>query len=76
MECRFLISCPFFLGKMENMPSTAKIYRRKYCLGDNRTCARFLAYKKFGEGNVPKDLFPNQYKRLQRIIDKGEYMSK
>jgi len=55
---------------MANMPGTAEIYKKKYCAGEYADCARYLVFKAIGREHVPKDLFPNQQEKVQKIIDK------
>ena len=44
------------------------MYKNRYCLGDNAKCARHMVFKKFGKGNVPPTLYPNQLDAAARII--------
>lgn len=66
-SCEYLNGCPFFFGKMENMPTMADMFRNNYCLGDNTHCARFVVREALGKGNVPSDLFPNDFERARRL---------
>lgn len=68
MECECLPKCIFFNDNMKDMPATAGMYKKKYCLGNNSDCARFMVFKAMGTENVPKDLFPNHIDRALRII--------
>jgi hypothetical protein len=52
------------------MPGTVEMYKMTYCRGTHAECARYLVFKAVGRENVPKDLFPNQKERVQRIIGK------
>lgn len=54
--------------KMQKMPSTADVYKKRYCLGDKTACARYMVKMEAGKENVPSDLFPNQVKRTREII--------
>ena len=42
--------------------------KKKYCLGDNTECARYIVFKKIGKANVPADLFPNQKDNALRLV--------
>lgn len=66
-ECEYLPGCPFFFGKMENMPTMADMYKTNFCLGDNTQCARYVVRHARGKGNVPSDLFPNEFERARRL---------
>jgi hypothetical protein len=73
--CELLEGCPFFNEKMANMPLSANHYKKKYCMGDNSDCARYLVFKKLGGERVPPELFPNEQGRAERIISKGAELS-
>ncbi|MBS2099539.1 hypothetical protein [Carboxylicivirga linearis] len=66
--CEKVKGCPFFNEKMSNMPATAAGYKRKYCMGDNQNCARYMVLKKLGGDKVPVDLFPNQVEKAKMLI--------
>ncbi len=67
-NCECLPTCPFFNDKMANKPGTAEMIKKKYCLGDNTECARYIVFKKIGKANVPADLFPNQKDNALRLV--------
>ncbi|WP_419658530.1 uncharacterized protein Dvar_73560 [Desulfosarcina variabilis str. Montpellier] len=67
-ECECLPTCPFFNDKMANKPGTADMFKKKFCLGDNTNCARYIVMKKLGKPNVPPDLYPNQKKMAEQLI--------
>jgi hypothetical protein len=70
-KCELLERCPFFNEKMARMPRSAEIMKNMFCKGKYGECARYLVYKKYGSENVPKDLFPGEYKRARDLIKKG-----
>lgn len=70
-DCECLSKCIFFNDKMANKPSTAEMYKGRYCKGDNTHCARHQVFKALGPGKVPTDLFPSQEDRVQKIIAAG-----
>ncbi len=67
-ECEKLSACPFFNDKMVSKPGIATIYKKHYCFGDNKECARS---QELGKEKVPVDLFPNDMERAQKIIASG-----
>lgn len=67
-ECECLNGCPFFSETMKGMPLKTKELKNKYCLGDNKNCARYMVFKVLGKGKVPPDLFPTQIKEAENII--------
>ena len=67
-ECQCLPKCPFFNDRMQKMPALSDIMKKKYCLGDNTSCARYIVFKAKGSENVPADLFPSQAERAQTLI--------
>lgn len=68
MKCELLDTCIFFNEKMKNMPSTTQIFKKTYCLSDNKNCARYVVYKALGRENIPTDLFPGDLKRAESIV--------
>ncbi|MCF8069502.1 MAG: hypothetical protein K9L30_13040 [Desulfobacterales bacterium] len=70
-ECEVLSVCLFFNDKMANMPGSAAGFKRRYCQGDNSTCARYMVLKALGKEKVPGDLFPNQEDKAKKIIAAG-----
>jgi hypothetical protein len=67
-DCDLLQSCIFFNDKMANMPSTAEVFKIKYCRGDSVACARHLVFRSLGAGRVPSDLFPNQMEAAVKVV--------
>jgi hypothetical protein len=65
-DCERLEKCPFFTGKMANMPSVADLMKKTYCFGDKMQCAR---YQVASAGIVaPPDLFPHDVDRACDIL--------
>ena len=67
-DCELLKTCIFFNDKMANTPSTAEIFKLKYCRGNNAECARFMVFSARGREQVPPDLFPNQVEQARNVI--------
>ena len=67
-DCTLLATCVFFNDQMASIPSTAEIFKLKYCRGDNADCARFMVFSARGREHVPPDLFPNQLDIAQKVI--------
>lgn len=65
-ECEKLKVCPFFRDELAYMPRTADQMKLSYCLGDNRTCARYMVISKGVP--PPTDLYPNQRDRVPQIL--------
>jgi hypothetical protein len=68
-ECPSLSTCPFFNDKMANMPGKTISIKKKYCLGNNSICARYMVASKLGKEKVPSDLFPEDVDRANEILD-------
>jgi len=68
-DCVCLPNCPFFNDRMKNMPTMASIYKRRYCLGDSASCARYMVFTALGRGKVPADLSPIDIETALKIID-------
>ncbi|MBN2515240.1 MAG: hypothetical protein JXC33_04315 [Deltaproteobacteria bacterium] len=47
------------------------IYKKKYCQGDNSTCARYVLAQKLGREKVPVNLYPNMNEKAREIIATG-----
>jgi hypothetical protein len=69
-DCPKLSGCPFFSNKLTQMPATAELTKKHYCLGDYESCARFRVVKALSSAAVPDDLYPNQIERAEEIIAK------
>jgi hypothetical protein len=54
---------------MANMPSTTVLIKKKYCLGNNLFCARFMVASKLGKEKVPQDLYPEDIDRAEEILE-------
>ena len=67
-DCECLLRCIFFNDRMANMPSTAVLFKERYCKEDNSNCARYMVFKALGKAKVPPDLFPNMTERARQII--------
>lgn len=67
-DCECLAKCPFFQGKMENMPAMAEMMKTRYCHDAWGTCARYRVFKAQGREAVPIDLFPNQEATADQIL--------
>jgi hypothetical protein len=72
MECENLSVCPFFNDKLPNMPKTASLLKTRYCLGDYNSCARYIVFKALGREKVPRDLWPSEIERAQKILEENE----
>jgi hypothetical protein len=71
-ECEKVPGCVFFHDRMDKLPFAAEQMKRRYCLGSNLECARHIVFDALGSEHVPSDLFPNDVRRAERIIDEVE----
>ena len=70
--CEFLDECSkFFNTKLARMPSTAQIFKLRYCEGNNSRCARYLVCTSLCKEQVPIDLFPNHTEKAHALIACG-----
>jgi len=69
-ECERLAKCIFFNDKMSNMPAMADMYKQHYCRDRFDECARFTVASRLGPEQVPANLFPNDMKRAQELVNK------
>jgi hypothetical protein len=70
-DCECLKGCLFFNDKMPMESGMGKIFKGKYCQGDNSSCARHMVFKKIGREKVPSNLYPNMNDRAKQIIEKA-----
>jgi hypothetical protein len=68
IECPRAATCLFFTGKMQNMPATTDLMKRRYCYDDHAGCAIFMIGEKRGNDKIPADLFPNQHDRAVKLL--------
>ena len=69
MECPKLPTCIFFNDQMEDMPTVTTVLKRQFCRGSFNDCARFRVATKLGATAVPKDLFPSDHTRADRLLE-------
>jgi hypothetical protein len=67
-DCEVLAGCLFFSDKMKDTEGLGAIYKKKYCLGDNSKCARYMVFKKLGRPAVPVNLHPNMIDQANKIL--------
>jgi hypothetical protein len=67
-NCECLPKCLFFNDKMNNQPATAEMMKKRFCLGDNSCCARYVIFKQLGREKVPSYLYPNQMEKALAIL--------
>jgi hypothetical protein len=68
-DCTLLAKCIFFNDKMASMPTTSHLLKKKYCQGDNSTCARFMVFSALGREQVPPTLYPNDGAQAHKILE-------
>jgi hypothetical protein len=68
MACEKLHTCIFFNDQMEAMPAVAELLKTQRCRGAFDECARFRVAAKLGGANVPRDLYPNDTARANKIL--------
>lgn len=71
-QCECLPACPFFNDRMPDTSGLGKIYKDKYCLGDNAHCARHMVLKALGKPAVPPTLYPNMRDLALGLIARGK----
>jgi hypothetical protein len=53
---------------MQHMPAIAAGLKKRFCLNEFETCARYMIFRKLGKPAVPADLYPNQRTRAEGIL--------
>ncbi|HVO09197.1 MAG TPA: hypothetical protein VMX54_00475 [Vicinamibacteria bacterium] len=71
MECPKLPACIFFNDLMEDMPAVTEVLKKQFCRGSYTDCARHRVSTKLGPAAVPKDLFPSDQTRADRLLEGG-----
>ena len=67
-ECECMSGCPFFNDRMQGLEVIKDMMKKRFCLGDNTHCARYIVFKTLGGGNVPPDLVPHDEERAKSIV--------
>jgi hypothetical protein len=68
MNCARLNSCPFYNDRMPMESGIGAIYKKKYCMGSNAACARYLVLQSLGAGHVPDTLYPGMIDVAEQIL--------
>ena len=68
MKCELLSGCIFYNDKMDIESGLGKLYKQRYCEGDETSCARYTVANKIGRQNVPANLYPNMHEQAEKII--------
>lgn len=63
-RCERLEICPAF-SRMSDSPDKRM---RAYCHGDYRKCARHIALQSLGPAEIPRDLSPDDHRRLRQLM--------
>lgn len=71
MDCDKLSKCIFFNDQMDHMPSVAELLKTQFCRGAFDECARFKVASALGGSAVPRDLFPSDQARAQRLLHRS-----
>ena len=66
--CEKLAKCPFYQGKMDMNSGLGSMYRKKYCEGDNSTCARYMVATQLGPDYVTDKIYPNMTDLATKMI--------
>jgi len=67
-DCSKLPTCIFFNDQMDEMPTVAHLMKQQYCQGNFDACARYRVAQKLGGPNVPRDLYPNDAARAEKLL--------
>ena len=66
--CENTETCPFFNSDVGYSPELNHAMKERFCMSDSSECARYLAAAAVGLPNVPADLLPTDYVRLEAIL--------
>lgn len=70
-QCECLPRCPFFNDQMPDTSGLGAIYKKKYCLENSTTCARYMIFKRLGASSVPRTLYPNMFDQARQIVGRA-----
>lgn len=68
MNCEYLSACPFYNDRMPMDRGIGLIYKKKYCLGNQEFCARYVVMNELGQSHVSDALYPNMLDMARQII--------
>jgi hypothetical protein len=71
-DCPLISKCAFFNDEMKEKPGMTKMYKSKYCRGDNTKCARWLISTTVGKEYVTLSIYPNMVKKADEIITEAK----
>ena len=71
-NCKFITTCPFFTGRMDDSKGLGAMYKKHYCLGSSKNCARYIIASKLGKEKMPANLYPHQKDRAIQLLDDNE----
>jgi hypothetical protein len=66
-HCKIMEVCPLLAQGFPLQPARAKTLERDFCRGAKR-CARLKAFEELGPGQVPRDVYPEDYRKVMRLI--------
>jgi hypothetical protein len=52
---------------MKNMPKAEDYIKKRLCFGDYASCSRYMIYKEYGGGSIPRDVDPDS-EEVEKII--------
>jgi hypothetical protein len=56
---------------MKSNDGMGALFKKRYCLGDNGGCARYMVFRALGRDKVPAGLYPNMVDQATEVIKKG-----
>ena len=70
--CEKLAKCPFYQGKMSMDSGLGAMYKKKYCEGNKKECARYTVATTLGPEFVTDSLYPNMNDKAKQIIEQNK----
>jgi hypothetical protein len=59
--------CPVCNEQDAKYARLTDLFRRRYCVSDHESCARYGAYLLVPEAEVSRDILPTDYLKLQKL---------
>lgn len=67
-ECEYRAECHFFVQEVGYSPEMQHTMRERYCMTDNSECARLAAMEYLELDEIPDDLIPTDFERLEQLV--------
>jgi hypothetical protein len=67
-NCKIMEICPLLAQGFPLDEARAGALERSFCRGESKKCARLKAFEELGPGQVPRDIYPGDHRKVMRLI--------